>query len=936
MARDTAMKPKRLLPLVGRSDQLAAALDAISTAHDGRGRVVLIHGEAGIGKTRLCHELRSRLDRRTTRLITGRAGPGDAGMSYSVLADSLRAARRSGDAFWAAAGGRAETLAAVVPELARRGSVASTLVDRPVVYEALLDLVEEAAVDRRTVWFMEDLHWADPATWAFVEYASRRVGDMSLVLVATARDEGLAVDTHGRLLALRRDSEVLDLALERLGDADARAMAGAIAPELPAPAIERVARRSAGNPLLVEELLALGGDLAAGIPDIVRAAVRERTARLDADDRVVLETAAAIGPRFDVDLLLRTAAIDPARAREQLAGGGLVVAADDSGGDVLAFWHPLVWEAVYNDIPLPRRRQLHATIATTLEAQDLQLQPENLARHHELADDPDAALETLLVARKAVGGNVGRAASLARAALDLARRHPPLYARVDELARLAVNDLFLAGRWTELEPLVNELWRTRHTMPAEARAWLANAAVMDFLFLGEVARARATADDEVAYVETAGDSSGAGLLFAQAAFLAYFSGDFTMARDRSERAVVIARSSGDAEASARAQLVSILARRRLDHSRGRSVSDLRDNAAFARSAGLGVREANSLFVVAYMTLHEEDFAAAEEVGAAAGTWYAPLAQVLHGLLHVLEGRPDEAEGLLARAGAEVRHGIPTLGLAVDIAEAHLFLHRGEVEHARALLDRTPAAPEAKLIPMLQSGLAGARGWLAWEEQRLGDAADAFAESLTSCLAGGGYDIIDTGPLMLPLQADALVRLTRAAEAQHAIERCAAADTEPDRFTVAAVAAARFRLAPSEDAAAAAERAAADGPWPWLQALLGCWRGEMLDDGDAVTLARDRFDAIGALRGVAQADALLDRLGRRTGNPAGASPPELSPRELEVAELVTEGLTNSAIAARLFVSRATVSSHVTHILTKLGFTSRAQIAAWIAAGRAPSR
>jgi DNA-binding CsgD family transcriptional regulator len=936
MARGAAMKPKTLLPLVGRSQQLDAALAAISAAGDGRGRVVLVRGEAGIGKTRLCHELRSRLDGRGIQLITGRAGPGDAGMAYAALADSLRAARRSGAAFWAAAGGRAETLAAVVPELARMGSVAGTLVDRPVVYEALLDVVEEAAVDRATVWFMEDLHWADPATWTFVEYAARRVGDMSLVLVVTARDTDLPVDIHARLLQLSRDPEVLALALERLDDADARAMAGAIAPELPAPAIDRVARRSAGNPLLVEELLALGGDPAAGIPDIVRAAVRERTARLLADDRAVLEAAAALGPRFDVDLLLKTAPVDPSRAREQLAGGGLVVAADDPGGDVLVFWHPLVWEAVYNDIPLPRRRQLHATIATTLEAQDPQLQPESLARHHELADDPDAALETLLVARKAVGGNVGRAASLARTALDLARRHPPLHERVDELARLAVNDLFLAGRWTELEPLVNELWRTRHTMPAEARAWLANAAVMDLLFLGEVARARAIADDEVAYVETAGDSSGAGLLFAQAAFLAYFSADFAVARDRSERAVTVARSSGDAEASARAQLVHVLARRRLDRSRGRSVADLRDIAAFARSAGLGVREANALFVTAYMTLRNEDFAAAEEVGAAAGTWYAPLAQVLHGLLHVLEGRPDRAEALLARAGAEVRHGIPTLGFAVDVAEAHLFLHRGEIEHARGLLARPPAAPQATLIPMLRSGHAGARGWLAWEEQRLGEAADAFAESLTSCLAGGGYDIIDTGPLMLPLQADALVRLDRAAEAHQAIDRCEAADAEPDRFSVAAFAAARFRLAPSEDAADAAERAAAAGPWPWLAALVGCWRGELLGDAEAVAGARDRFHAVGALRGVERADAVLDLLGGRAESRAGAGPQRLSPRELEVAELVTEGLTNSAIAARLFVSRATVSSHVTHILTKLGFTSRAQIAAWTAARRTHPR
>src|SRR4029450_5682064 len=69
------MRIKPLLPLVGRSQQLDAALDAITAARDGRGRVVLVHGEAGIGKTRLCHELRSRLDRSTTQLITGRAGP---------------------------------------------------------------------------------------------------------------------------------------------------------------------------------------------------------------------------------------------------------------------------------------------------------------------------------------------------------------------------------------------------------------------------------------------------------------------------------------------------------------------------------------------------------------------------------------------------------------------------------------------------------------------------------------------------------------------------------------------------------------------------------------------------------------------------------------------------------------------------------------------
>src|SRR5215510_5922184 len=85
------------------------------------------------------------------------------------------------------------------------------------------------------------------------------------------------------------------------------------------------------------------------------------------------------------------------------------------------------------------------------------------------------------------------------------------------------------------------------------------------------------------------------------------------------------------------------------------------------------RAANARFVTAYMSLRHEDFAAAETIGAATGSWYGPLAQGLHGLLHVLEGRPDLAEALMARGCGEVRHGMPTLSLAVDIAEAHLFL-----------------------------------------------------------------------------------------------------------------------------------------------------------------------------------------------------------------------------------------------------------------------
>ena len=149
---------------------------------------------------------------------------------------------------------------------------------------------------------------------------------------------------------------------------------------------------------------------------------------------------------------------------------------------------------------------------------------------------------------------------------------------------------------------------------------------------------------------------------------------------------------------------------------------------------------------------------------------------------------------------------------------------------------------------------------------------------------------------------------------------------------AALTAARFRLEPTLQRASLAETVAAVAPWPWLRALVGCWRGEFLRDADAAEVARRRFEAIGAQLGAQRAEAVLRRLGARLPRReqrAGV----LSAREIEVADLVAEGLSNPAIARRLYLSRPTVARHVANILAKLGFSSRAQIAAWVAQGRA---
>src|SRR5262249_59391843 len=98
--------------------------------------------------------------------------------------------------------------------------------------------------------------------------------------------------------------------------------------------------------------------------------------------------------------------------------------------------------------------------------------------------------------------------------------------------------------------------------------------------------------------------------------------------------------------------------------------------------------------------------------------------------------------------------------------------------------------------------------------------------------------------------------------------------------------------------------------------------------------RRQSEAIGAQQGMQRAEAVLRRLGARLPRrERGAG--VLSAREIEVADLVAEGLSNPVIARRLYLSRPTVASHVAHILAKLGFSSRAQIAAWAAQRRAPT-
>jgi DNA-binding CsgD family transcriptional regulator len=899
-------------------------------ASEGAGSIVVICGEAGIGKTRLCAELRRRHRQRGGRVLLGRAAPQEASIPYAALADALRGARRAEPAVWEAARARAGILWAVAHELAPEAGAPERPTDRPVLFEALLDAVDEAAGHGTTLWVLDDLHWADDSTWEFVRYAARRVANLALVLAVTYREEeiGPAHPWWPGLVRLNREPGVLSLPLARLCAADSERIARAVDPALPQNMVAAIVQRGAGTPLLVEELASLAarpGDLL-GVPDIVQATVRERAGRLDPAGRALLEVAAVTGLEADSGLL---ASILPKCRPGDLVSVGLLNREDER----FRFRHPLLREAVYDELPAERRRALHEQIAAAMAKSGSQ-PAERVAAHLERAGRPEAALAVLETAavEASQAGQVGRLGTLYLGAFQLVRRHRSLAGRRAGLEDQAIEELFRADRWSELEPLVRDAWPRRAALPHAQRARLAAAFSTLLYYTGSVVQALEVAKDELASLEEGGGLDHAAGLLRQAAMWAWIKGDSADARAFADRAVEVARRTGDLDSEVRARRFQILVAYGQGRDRVAAVTALGENAAFARAHGLAVSEGWADIYLAWVTGRLQDAESARQMAEQMGAWFWQ-AGLIEATLHLLEGRPDVSEALFGRIRREVRPG--TVAAWVAAREACLYLHRGYLEEARNLLDGANVASDASSCGWwIGADWSAARGWLAWEEGQLVEACGHLASAGANEVIENYY-AISPAPVFLPLRVDALLRLGRLDAAAAAVSGFETYDPGRDRFLAAALAAARFRLEPTPAQASDAETVAAAAPWPWLRAQISCWRGEFLHDPGGAEDARKRFEAIGAQLGIRRAQAVLRGLGvrlPRQEHGAGA----LSPREIEVADLVAEGLSNPAIARRLYLSRPTVASHVAHILTKLGFSSRAQIAAWAVRRRAPAR
>jgi DNA-binding CsgD family transcriptional regulator len=382
--------------LVGRDLQLAATRRVLARGQEGQGRVAVIVGEAGVGKSRL---LRSMLEEARAAgffVLRGACFEGERSIPYAPLLDLVRlfAASASPALVAHVLNPAASALVSVFPEL--RPLLPDTVpsptvdpeLDRRRLFHGLAQVVTLLARTQPVFLAFEDVHWSDDATLDLIFHLARSHASQPVVVALTYRGE----EAGPRLLRLVADLErarvVDDLAVEPLGRDDVGAMLRAIfgaGENLGDEFVHLLHGLTEGNPFFVEETLKaliVAGDLSptgghwrarplerVRVPQTAVEAVRRRLAALTVPARIVASTAAIAGRRFDFDLLQTLTSHDERELLslvKELIAAQLVV---EESAERFAFRHALTREAIYADLLARERVALHREVAAALERQ---------------------------------------------------------------------------------------------------------------------------------------------------------------------------------------------------------------------------------------------------------------------------------------------------------------------------------------------------------------------------------------------------------------------------------------------------------------------------------------------------------------------------------------------------------------------------------------
>ncbi|WP_239164783.1 ATP-binding protein [Actinoplanes palleronii] len=873
--------------------------------------VAIIAGEPGIGKTRLVQELLSTLPAQAVVLI-GQAEPGSLSRPYEVLLDAID--------------GRAGVDEAQLDAL---GDPRRSPIER---LHTGLAVVADLIGDAPAVIVFEDLHWADSESAALFERIADQPGPR--LLIGTYRPDEVTrrQPVAGLLARLERRHAVTHVRLNRLSPAQTAAL---LAAATGAPVALRAAtalhHRTGGNPFFLEELLrALPGyDVEAlveqPLPWSLADVLRRQVDDLDPVSHRIVEAATVLGHRIPFDLLADVTGAGEdaliAVLRDLVTRGVLV----EAGEDEFAFRHALVREAIAGQLLGRQRRRLHEAALDVLlrgGASD----PAMVAHHARGAGRYD---DMITAARRGAAlylsiGSAYQALQLAEMGLDEAPDDTDLLASAARAAWLAglLDDALRHGRrWRDLAGtstdraeslylLVRIAWESRET--------------------GEMRALTQHIETLIAELPPGADQARAMTAIAQSTYLR---DELDAALHWSDRALALA-DEFDLPSVRLAALVekgSTLTERPHTAADGRKMlAGLVDEAEQAGEWVLAARALNALVhgePPASPVEHAETLERMRVDAERAGFESLAVATYFQGRARLALRSGDLRAAIAAlEEGREHDHGYQRRGRWADyhgVFLAGLYLEANELDRVEQLITDLATLPSnmPTTIPGLVFNLACRRGDLAGAEAALDEfitliapqpwrsgeqAHDLISAALQLGLPAGRLDMMAEALLDAEVW-DALRTLveTQVTEAhgRHA-EALAGYLSITDAHILAPFVRGTVRLGAARCLLAADRRSEAAAQAEAAAALLAGWGGWRVA----------QLDAVRAQLGMAPAG----------GAPAVTGPAALTPREREVAVLISDGLTNTELARRLYISPKTAAVHVSNILRKLGVSSRTEV------------
>ena len=937
----------------------------ISRVARGQGGAMFLVGEAGIGKTRLAHEAFVLAREQGFLVLEGSAYALEGRLAYTPILAAFGPFLRRLDA------PRQARLVSGLPDLSRlftelrlpaSSSLGDPALEKTRLFEAMARLLERLSQETPVLLFLDDLHWADPASIELMHYLVRGIADQAVLVLGTYRAEEIdaARGLRSLVTALRRTRQTSEVVLVRLEpEAVAELAAGMLGSSVPGELLTLLDARAGGTPLFVEALIrtlvdadqlhkrgeswTLGTGLSPVLPPDIRDLILERLRHLDVTERRVLDLIAVSGgtvPHVVLHEIGEWSDEDFLQAVQHLSTTGLVFEDVGSGEVTYTLTHPLIQEVAYAELPEMARRRAHAGTALALE----RVRPDDLdrlARHYHAAGslvDTNRTLEVLLAAGE---------------------RAYRLYAN-DQAAHHfgAALALMREGRRTELFASVLEQL---------GEAWER---------VGETAAAIAVWSEAQTLHERANNTSALARLHRRLALAEWDRGHFDVAQAHLDTGLqVLAESEPSAEQAELLHVQVILLRRRGDF-KGVSIAAQNLTALAKRLGSRRVLAEAYLDQTADLDIVTAREAAQHALTEAEVADEPLLVQRVHDILALFAyslGEHAMARHHAMRSLAVARQLVaPTLEVYPRNRLVSVELMAGKWDEA--LRESAEVVALARRLGFAR-GIAGALGIRAMVHVYRGDLDEGAA-----CLAeahkvfGGGtmFDLnifrqVALAEMVLAIErADAagvpaaLSRLDRVltatdfplqaqallAEAQIMIGKPEQALTIAEDFMIQAPSGCVFAIAlgsrikglaqqaldrPGEALAYLdqARRAFMTVEMPFDAARVGMEWATLVavtDTALAVSTLQESltvFERLGARRYVRRTRSILYKFGSRSRTTPhkskGTSP--LSPREFEVVQLVAEDLTTAEIAERLIISPRTVTTHLDRIYTRLGINSR---------------